>query len=137
MAKFDIAYNLMIKHEGGYVNNPHDRGGETYKGIARNFHNNLPLWKIIDDIKKIHGVKNINTKLSKMNNVQKQVKDFYNNKFWIPIRLNSLTNQDLANELFDMAVNAGIGIVKLYMMKITKTTNIKDAIERFNNKDHL
>lgn len=35
MAKFEHALQLLLQHEGGYVNDPDDQGGETYKGIAR------------------------------------------------------------------------------------------------------
>jgi len=38
MAKFNLAFSKMLFHEGGYVNDPDDLGGETYKGIARNSH---------------------------------------------------------------------------------------------------
>jgi lysozyme family protein len=32
---FDEAFELLIGHEGGYVNNPNDPGGETKYGISR------------------------------------------------------------------------------------------------------
>lgn len=42
------SYDILIKHEGGYVNDPDDKGGETYKGIARKFNPDWKGWKIID-----------------------------------------------------------------------------------------
>lgn len=33
--KFDDAFELLIGHEGGYVNNPRDPGGETKYGISK------------------------------------------------------------------------------------------------------
>lgn len=33
---FDEAFDKLIGHEGGYVNNPSDKGGETKYGISKN-----------------------------------------------------------------------------------------------------
>lgn len=49
--KFKLAYAATMKNEGGYANNPHDRGGETWRGIARNFWGSWPGWKTVDEIK--------------------------------------------------------------------------------------
>ena len=35
MSNFDIAVELILKHEGGYVNHPDDPGGETNYGISK------------------------------------------------------------------------------------------------------
>jgi lysozyme family protein len=32
---FDTAFQRLIGHEGGYVNDPRDPGGETKYGISR------------------------------------------------------------------------------------------------------
>lgn len=32
---FDLAFKLLIGHEGGYVNDPNDPGGETKYGISK------------------------------------------------------------------------------------------------------
>ena len=37
MANFEEAYKKTSDFEGGYVNDEDDAGGETYRGIARNF----------------------------------------------------------------------------------------------------
>lgn len=34
MSAFDDAYNKLEKHEGGFVDNPHDHGGATNKGFS-------------------------------------------------------------------------------------------------------
>ncbi|MBW1801582.1 MAG: hypothetical protein JRJ85_12745, partial [Deltaproteobacteria bacterium] len=41
MAKFDEAFEKTTAIEGGYVFDPDDAGGETYKGISRRFN---PSW---------------------------------------------------------------------------------------------
>ncbi|MDD2367359.1 MAG: glycosyl hydrolase 108 family protein [Desulfuromonadaceae bacterium] len=33
MAEFEPAYKAMVKHEGGYANDPHDHGGETCRAF--------------------------------------------------------------------------------------------------------
>lgn len=33
---FDKMLKFILQHEGGYVNDPHDLGGETNKGITHN-----------------------------------------------------------------------------------------------------
>jgi lysozyme family protein len=54
MADFEIAYGETELREGGYVNDPVDRGGETHRGVARKFHPDWSGWKIIDQIKQDH-----------------------------------------------------------------------------------
>ena len=35
MANFDILFNRLMEHEGGYINHPSDPGGETMYGITK------------------------------------------------------------------------------------------------------
>lgn len=35
MANFDILFNRLMKHEGGYINHPSDPGGETMWGVTK------------------------------------------------------------------------------------------------------
>ena len=63
MADFEKAFAKIIKAEGGYVNNPNDKGGETYMGITRKNHSKLKMWKLIDELKNILNIKDLNTKL--------------------------------------------------------------------------
>ena len=44
MAEFSEAFTQTAAHEGGYSNDPLDRGGETYRGIARVHH---PDWALL------------------------------------------------------------------------------------------
>ncbi|GAB1258560.1 glycoside hydrolase family 108 protein [Aurantivibrio plasticivorans] len=98
MADFQPAYEIMIRNEGGYRNHnvSGDRGGQTYAGIARNFHSNWQGWDLIDnnDLE--------NPKLTEL------VFDFYKEKFWDKIRGDQIESQRIAQTLFDFAVNAGV-----------------------------
>ncbi|MBC7912857.1 MAG: hypothetical protein H7Y07_01930, partial [Pyrinomonadaceae bacterium] len=51
MANFDLAYKITMHNEGGYANDPQDNGGETWKGVARNFCPKWAGWVIVDRIK--------------------------------------------------------------------------------------
>ena len=51
MADFEKAFINTMGYEGGYVYDPDDAGGETYKGISRRYHPSWPGWRIIDKVK--------------------------------------------------------------------------------------
>lgn len=107
MANFTIALKKVLKNEGGYANNPNDAGGETYKGISRKNHPTWTGWISIDQIKKTHP-KGFKTILEHTPELQDKVRDFYKRRFWDELCLDTCGNQELANQAFDMAVNAGV-----------------------------
>lgn len=107
MANFTIALKKVLKNEGGYANNPNDAGGETYKGISRKNHPTWAGWISIDQIKKAHP-RGFKTILEHTPELQDKVKDFYKRRFWDELCLDTCGNQELANQAFDMAVNAGV-----------------------------
>ena len=45
-----------MEHEGGYVDDRDDRGGETYRGISRNNFPDWKGWKKIDGFKPVDAV---------------------------------------------------------------------------------
>ena len=102
MANFAIALASTETWEGGYVNNPSDSGGETYTGISRRNWPNWPGWPIIDNSKsQVDFPKGL-----KMNvGLQALVSQFYQQHFW---RFETLDDQQVANKLFDFAVNVGM-----------------------------
>lgn len=108
MANFDKSFNKLILTEGGYVNDPADRGGETYLGISRVHHPDSLMWPIIDDVKKVYGTKNINTRLKSNSSITKEVKDIYKKEYWDKFRLDEIASQRIAHEIFDDAVNRGV-----------------------------
>lgn len=108
MADFDIEFEKIILTEGGYVNDPDDKGGETYLGISRKYNPNLQMWKTIDSIKKQFGTKNINKRLKNNESIIREVKFVYKDEYWDPMCLDAVPSQDIAHELFDTAVNCGV-----------------------------
>lgn len=106
MANFKPAFELMIGHEGGYVNDPSDPGGETYKGVARKIHPDWSGWPMID-LFKTHA--SFPSMLDGNTELQGKVESFYLNKFWLRTGGDLIKNQDVAESIFDFGVNAGVG----------------------------
>ncbi len=95
MADYLRAYERMIRNEGGYklTNVKHDKGGQTYAGIARNRWSKWDGWKFIDT-----G----DTPPTDL------VRTFYLDNFWTLVRGDQINGQRVAENIFDFAVNAGV-----------------------------
>lgn len=104
MADFEKAFDLVMKYEGGYSNDAYDVGGETYKGIARNYYPDWEGWEIIDKAKKDRAFPH---NLKHINDLDSKVKIFYKTLYWNAFCGDQIPNQTIANELFDCAVNLG------------------------------
>lgn len=90
MNTFDKAFNEVIGFEGGYVNNPNDKGGETKYGISKRSYPNIDIKNLtLDEAKEIY------------------YKDFWNTSF---IELSLIDDENIAIELFDTGVNMGVKI---------------------------
>lgn len=87
---FDDVFERTIGHEGGYVNNPKDPGGETNWGIT-----------------KTTAMANGYTGSMKAM-TREQAKEIYRKAFWQRTKCEQY-NPILAFQLFDAAVNHGIG----------------------------
>jgi lysozyme family protein len=105
MANFNKAYRLILANEGGYGNDPDDPGGETYKGIARKKQPDWSGWFIIDAMKK---QLNFPASLDANQNLQSEIQRFYKAIFWDKVGGDNINNQDVANSIFDYAVNSGV-----------------------------
>lgn len=105
MADFETAFRCTDKAEGGYADDPDDSGGETFRGIARNFHPGWSGWARIDEIKRtlVRVRWNAEMRLATAD----QVEAFYRTFYWHPIQGDALPDQDVANILYDAAVNQG------------------------------
>lgn len=111
MANFNIALAKVLKREGGYANDPNDKGGETYKGISRKANPDAKMWILIDKYKKECGGVNTDfkSKLAKDKSITDEVNIIYKTKYWNPFKLDKVLNQKLAEQIFDDAVNRGVG----------------------------
>lgn len=109
MANFKQAFQITLGHEGGYVFDPDDAGGETYRGIARRYHPSWPGWGNIDKLKQqTDSPRQLNRLLGKDEDLQQQIHDFYKQNYWDPFQGDLVESQDLAEELFDTGVNMGV-----------------------------
>lgn len=86
---FDRAFTDLLGHEGGYVNNPADPGGETNWGVTV-------------------AVARENGYVGPMKDMDQSVaKTIYTRKYWLP-EFDSLP-YPVAFQVFDAAVNSGVG----------------------------
>lgn len=136
MADFSKALNVILGNEGGYVNDPSDRGGETYKGISRN---NFPGWIGWDtiDLLKVH--RNFPDMLDGNRDLQVEVGYFYETKFWNRMAGDQISEQAVANSIFDFGVNSGVATSARLAQEVVgaKTDGIigaktAEAINSFN-----
>ncbi len=102
---FERAFARTMKAEGGYSDNPKDRGGRTYMGIASRKHPLWEGWQIIDDAL-LHG-----EPLSIAPGLADMVRQFYRINFWLATRCDQLDriSEAVAEELFEAGVNCGPG----------------------------
>lgn len=109
MANFEQAFQITLGHEGGYVFDPDDAGGETYKGVARRYHPGWPGWALIDRIKQqAENKRQLNKLLGEDNELQQQIGAFYKQHYWDRFQGDAIATQELAEELFDTGVNMGV-----------------------------
>jgi lysozyme family protein len=140
MADFNQAFLLVIANEGGYVNDPDDPGGETYKGVARKIFSKWDGWIKIDLLKRQSGFPG---NLDKDVELQQDIEDFYRVNFWNKVKGDDITNQKVAESIFDFGVNAGVGtsasLAQLVVEAETDGVIGKESITRINafNSDHF
>jgi lysozyme family protein len=112
MAEFKPAFEKMIRNEGGYKLHQvsGDKGGQTYAGIARNYHPNWSGWRFLD--------------ADDLDNpdLTAKVRDFYKDNFWDKIKGSQIEKQKVAETLFDFAVNAGYRTAAKLAQLVVNTT---------------
>ncbi|HUW12096.1 MAG TPA: glycosyl hydrolase 108 family protein [Anaerolineae bacterium] len=86
MAAFETAFGRVLQHEGGYVDDPNDPGGETKYGISKRSYPEV-------------DVRNL---------THQQAGRLYRRDYWEKIHGDEIEPQDVAENVFDFAVNAGV-----------------------------
>lgn len=130
MANFKEAHAITQASEGVYSNDPTDRGGETVYGIARKSNPHWDGWELIDQMTTVLEPLNahqmaeaMNELLSDTDEVLERAEDLYKEKYWDVLKLDDMTSQKIANELFDTAVNQGPGTSAKYLQEALNLLN--------------
>lgn len=103
MSNFEYAIPIVLKHEGGFVNNKHDPGRETNYGISLRWLESLP--DLEGDIDNDGDVDADDIKAMTVT----QAKAFYKKHWWKKFKYEQITNAGVAAKVFDMSVNMGGG----------------------------
>lgn len=116
MADPQLALKTTDCNEGFWNHVKGDAGGETYRGVARNFHPELPMWQTIDLVKQslgtVHGgnrkdwIRRLNAQLAQNAPLQVSIDNFYLANYWHANRLSEINDQAVANWIYDHCVNA-------------------------------
>lgn len=114
MATFATFSPFLSSWEGGYANNPNDRGGETYRGVTAR------TWAAYCAQ---HG---ITSPLRKM--TQAQWADLMQTGYWDTLRASSLRSQSVANQVSDFAVNAGVSRAARTLQQAVNAANHNTAL---------
>lgn len=98
MAKADVLKPFIISWEGGFVNDPYDRGGATNKGVTiGTFRSVYGKNKTVDDLKAI---------------TDEQWLHIFKVYFWDKWRADDIINQSVANILVDWVWASGPATIK-------------------------
>ena len=103
---FNDAVNLVLKHEGGYVNDKDDPGGETNMGISKKAYPTLNIKEL----------------------TEQDVKDIYYEDYWLKARCNKLPLK-LQTIFFDMVVNMGKSRAVKILQKSINAKGNKIAVD--------
>lgn len=103
MASFNEFLPIVLRFEGGFVNDPDDPGGATNKGIT------LQTFRVCAN--SLLGLEPTLDNLQKLTDAQ--AGSIYRALYWNKVRGDEIALQELANILCDFYVNAGTSAAKL------------------------
>lgn len=123
MAQFAQAFEKTVSRWERFelTDHPGDHGRQTYAGISRRFWGSWPGWELIDQGRPVP---------------QDLVRAFYRAQFWDAIEGNALQHQDVAEIIFDWAVNAGVGSavrLTLYVLDLPTDLGMQRALPALNS----
>jgi len=128
MADFKTSYTKTMCCEGLYSNDPRDLGGETWRGISRKYWPNWGGWKIVDEVKQSVNASDLVKALRADEELEDLVFLFYETEFWNNKYIGSIPDQEIADEVFDTAINQGSTIAIKYLQESLNMLN--------NNEKH-
>ena len=96
MDVFERALKRTLGYEGGFSDDPDDKGGPTNFGVTHRTYAEAVRRGIVKELP--GGVKDLTAR---------QAKKIYRGIFWEPLKLDEVDDPKIAAEMFDTAVNAG------------------------------
>lgn len=114
MSTFQNAIGIILRHEGGYVNNPNDPGGVTNFGISLRFLSQHPDIGDFDHDGDVDAedIKNL---------TPEQASTIYKNLWWDEFNYGNINSQQVATKTFDLSVN--MGAKRAHMLLQTAVNN--------------
>ena len=100
MSNFETAITILLKHEGGFVNNVHDAGGITNYGVSLRFLKDHPELGDFDHDGDVDAddIKNMS---------EDDAKNVYKTCWWDKFNYGLINDQTIATKTFDYSVNMG------------------------------
>lgn len=105
---FETAVRLILKREGGYVAHPADRGGPTKFGITLT---TLESYRKTPVTAKDVMILTI-----------EEAKAIYRKRYWDVCRLDEVKSLDLAQSIFDQAVNCGPSVAIKRLQRVVRAS---------------
>lgn len=121
---FNTALPVILKFEGGYVNDPDDRGGATNKGITQATYDAYR--------------KSVNLDLRPVKEIEDvEVAFIYERDYWNNAKCDVIdqTKPKTALVLFDAAVNHGVGTATRMLQRVINTRLVDGIIGRQTLRD--
>jgi len=124
MADFAKALSFVLGNEGGFANDPDDEGGATNYGISLRFLRGLP-----EDKLRAYGIHVPPDVMAVESMTLEQATAIYKGEFWDVAPFADITQQSVANYVFDMCVNHGPGIgIKMLQRALSATIGARDYV---------
>ncbi len=100
MSTFEKAIPIVLRNEGGLVNNPNDPGGITNYGISLRFLADHPELGDFDHDGDVDAedIKNMNVE---------EAMNIYKSQWWDKFKYGSINDQTISTKVFDFSVNMG------------------------------
>ena len=103
---FKDAIKVILKHEGGYVNDPDDPGGETMRGISKKAYPHLNIKEL----------------------TEQDVKDIYHRDYWLKAKVPQVPDE-LKLIYFDMVVNMGRSRAVKILQQSISAKGVKTTVD--------
>ena len=100
---WEKSLEVILLHEGGYVNHPKDPGGETNMGVTKRVYEDFGGTKDMKDL------------------THEDVEPIYKKNYWDRVKGDDLP-EGLDLMIFDFAVNAGTGRAAKFIQRLVNTT---------------